>query len=525
MAAIAFELQPESGAVSNVGSANIGDIHLADRWLVHHDDGAVAVYRIHDGAIRYVAKAAIRDGMIYTRAGRNGEPRHDQWDRVARALGVVLERSIGIVGAVSDTQVSDAGQAALQPFVTFDLDMSTGMASNVSTSREHELRPRQSDNVWQIVCVGDRVTAYGLYDGKLSLIGRAVRRGSDVVDATSSVSMLSHEHQWKLVAKGIAHARTLAPDAVPARPRDSSPAKKRRGAIARVLNPPGPWTTRGKIFTTVGAMTFGVLLVMLVRQGIAMGTFPLWGVHVLLVPLAMLLVPFILVYGGYMLTSKEALAERPTKDMYGNSSGDPLTSSGLFLVIVGALGMFYPCGMIGAAKEFAPQVPLVVPTFGTMPSTPTPPTPDAAPKPPTFAETLARTKPTLGDGADNAGAWELARFASAHLAWRDVAITDAETTIPLVLKDSDLERGKRLCATGSLADIERKDLDNRPVFAGTLRTADGDDVRFIAVGSTGSLVKRSTGTICGVVTGRADKAVMLVGMFDLPENAMPAVER
>ena len=82
-----------------------------------------------------------------------------------------------------------------------------------------------------------------------------------------------------------------------------------------------------------------------------------------------------------------------------------------------------------------------------------------------------------------------------------------------------------MCVTGRLLDIARSDLDQRPVYAGALVTADGDTLRFVAVGSTGTLVKRDTGTFCGVVTGRVDDAAMAVGMFDLPENAQPIVER
>jgi hypothetical protein len=82
-----------------------------------------------------------------------------------------------------------------------------------------------------------------------------------------------------------------------------------------------------------------------------------------------------------------------------------------------------------------------------------------------------------------------------------------------------------LCASGTIHDIERKDLDRRPVYVGAMETPEGDAVKFIAVGSTGSLVKRSTGTICGVVTGKDAKAMVIVGLFDLPENRQPTVER
>jgi len=76
-----------------------------------------------------------------------------------------------------------------------------------------------------------------------------------------------------------------------------------------------------------------------------------------------------------------------------------------------------------------------------------------------------------------------------------------------------------------IGDIERKDLDQRDIYAGTLATAEGDTVAFLAVGSTGTLVRRSAATLCGVVLGTTERRVMLVGMFDLPENKQRAVAR
>ncbi len=162
-------------------------------------------------------------------------------------------------------------------------------------------------------------------------------------------------------------------------------------------------------------------------------------------------------------------------------------------------------------------------------------TPPAAVAPPTLEEQLsgaaslevavALAAPHMEDGADSAGAWLLARYASAHLRWSDVARDAPETSSGLVLKDSERERGRRMCSTGRLRDIERRDLDGRPVHVGSLETDDGDVARFIAVGATGSLVRRSAATLCGVATGKDGDAVVLVGMFELPENQQPAVER
>ena len=78
---------------------------------------------------------------------------------------------------------------------------------------------------------------------------------------------------------------------------------------------------------------------------------------------------------------------------------------------------------------------------------------------------------------------------------------------------------------GQIDRIERRDLEKRKVFVGRMHMPDGDAVEFVAVGTTGELVKRSTSKFCGVVIGRANDAAKLVGMFDLPENATPLVEQ
>lgn len=154
-----------------------------------------------------------------------------------------------------------------------------------------------------------------------------------------------------------------------------------------------------------------------------------------------------------------------------------------------------------------------------------PPLEEAVLTAPSVAAAAAVIRDRLDEGAVADGAWLLARYASGRAAWADFHVAEPETSLPLALKDGAAERGKRLCVTGRLLDIARTDLDRRPVYAGALVTADGDTLRFVAVGSTGTLVKRDTGTFCGVVTGRVDDAAMAVGMFDLPENARPIVER
>ncbi|CAN5883221.1 hypothetical protein BH11MYX2_BH11MYX2_16010 [soil metagenome] len=131
------------------------------------------------------------------------------------------------------------------------------------------------------------------------------------------------------------------------------------------------------------------------------------------------------------------------------------------------------------------------------------------------------------------GALRLAHFN--HIQWSDVDVP-AETTLPMIEKDAQAELGKRVCVEGQILTIRRRDLDQPPrppkkLFVGRLRTQN-DDVAFVAVGSTGSLVKLDKARFCGVSTGLAnnipglaENIPELVGMFDLPETQQPQAEQ
>lgn len=98
------------------------------------------------------------------------------------------------------------------------------------------------------------------------------------------------------------------------------------------------------------------------------------------------------------------------------------------------------------------------------------------------------------------------------LTWSDVE-RGGETTAALIAKDPARERGRKLCVTGAVDTIAAETVDARNVHVGTLRTAEGDTVPFVALGSTRSVVRRYTGRFCGVAHGKR-----IVGLFDLPEN-------
>lgn len=98
----------------------------------------------------------------------------------------------------------------------------------------------------------------------------------------------------------------------------------------------------------------------------------------------------------------------------------------------------------------------------------------------------------------------------------------------MVMKDSDSQRGSRICTGGRIIEIS---VDNTvpgsKVFLGGMYDDAGHIYRFIAVRSTGEIVANSRAKFCGIVTGQQHyqnsaggvaHAVHLVGMFDLPEN-------
>lgn len=116
----------------------------------------------------------------------------------------------------------------------------------------------------------------------------------------------------------------------------------------------------------------------------------------------------------------------------------------------------------------------------------------------------------------------LAHHANAR--WSDVS-APAETTIGHVQKDADAEYGKRMCAEGTIDRIERRDVGGHKRFVGKVVRSDGDVVEFVALGTTGELIRKSNATFCGVVVGKTGDAPVLVGLFDLPENRTPIVEQ
>lgn len=193
-------------------------------------------------------------------------------------------------------------------------------------------------------------------------------------------------------------------------------------------------------------------------------------------------------------------------------------------------------GMIGGSAAllwgFAGSPPRPTTTAKAPAPAPAPaPVPAAPPAPPTapgdivqekdLAAAIERARPDLTDDrtGPSRGAKLLVRYAAAKLAWNDLVIAKNETSLALVEKDPATAIGKRLCASGTLQQIEKQSVDGTDAFLVLLTTKTGDQLAGYAVGDTGDLVKRKPAKFCGVVTGRLDragKATFAVGMVHAP---------
>ncbi len=197
----------------------------------------------------------------------------------------------------------------------------------------------------------------------------------------------------------------------------------------------------------------------------------------------------------------------------------------LFATLV-ALAMM--AGSVALTRYFASHsVAAPAPTTTHVPPTPEEAPPTAPPVPKnildvkSFPESIAFALPRMTDdrNAPNAGAKLLARYGAAKLQWSDVVIAKNETSLELAEKAPPQAWGKRLCASGTLARIEKQTVDGTELHSARLVTKSGDALEVFAVGSTGRLVKRKPARFCGVVTGRLDvagkPATFAVGMFEI----------
>jgi hypothetical protein len=147
----------------------------------------------------------------------------------------------------------------------------------------------------------------------------------------------------------------------------------------------------------------------------------------------------------------------------------------------------------------------------------------------TYADAMRLASPLFADAVNdvNPGAVMLAMWFSEHGSLTDVAVSTDETSVRKARKDTDAERGKRLCARGRVVQIEKESVAGIAIWTGNIMTGNMDFVNFMAGGSTGELVQNDYGRLCGVVIGEyafsnvsggQTRSIQVVGMFDLPEN-------
>jgi hypothetical protein len=120
----------------------------------------------------------------------------------------------------------------------------------------------------------------------------------------------------------------------------------------------------------------------------------------------------------------------------------------------------------------------------------------------------------------NEGSICFAEWGTHHFLWNMVSVSQDETTPGLIKKNPDMERGKRMCATGTIIQIRQEG----SLSTGLLQSYAGYLYNFTNVGSSGSLVERNEARLCGFVVGTysyrnsgggVGHAVDLVGMWDL----------
>lgn len=146
-----------------------------------------------------------------------------------------------------------------------------------------------------------------------------------------------------------------------------------------------------------------------------------------------------------------------------------------------------------------------------------------------FGAALTLAKLGMSDSNEEVsdGAVWLGMWLDSKGSWPDVEPSHDETSVGKVKKNSDAERGKRLCARGRVIQIKREGSGDVELYTGNIVTEAGNVVNFIAAWSTGELVEDSYARFCGVVAGNYSfanvsggqtQSVQMVGAFDLPEN-------
>lgn len=150
---------------------------------------------------------------------------------------------------------------------------------------------------------------------------------------------------------------------------------------------------------------------------------------------------------------------------------------------------------------------------------------------PSLTAAIAGTRLEMADTREaelSPGALKFALWSIKGMRWSDLQQIP-QGKYGLAMKDPDTQRGSRLCLQGVIIEIsaEPTPVGEKVFVGGLMNPYSGSLYRFVAIGSSGELVAKSQASFCGVLTGitsyansagGTSHAVMLVGMFDLPEN-------
>lgn len=121
-------------------------------------------------------------------------------------------------------------------------------------------------------------------------------------------------------------------------------------------------TTRHYVVGSIGLALLAYLAYATFRAGQQVGEFPLWGIHAVLAPLAMLIAPAAIVIGTLLMTSQEAIEDNERRKASGRVHPGPLASKGIALVVLGSLMAIYPFAMVKIAPQMNPSIPTKSPT-------------------------------------------------------------------------------------------------------------------------------------------------------------------
>lgn len=204
---------------------------------------------------------------------------------------------------------------------------------------------------------------------------------------------------------------------------------------------------------------------------------------------------------------------------------------GVAVVFVGMIVAFIVAVKVQQSGVLEPEPAVASASAPAAVAEPEPPKPTAAQRLMairSLPQALGFLKPAMEDTTNERStvALMLGVWMREHAIFQDVDPGRDETSFGKVMKDSEAERGKRMCATGTIVEIERIP-GERGLFVGGLMSRGFNVVTFVSFGSTGELVANQRARLCGVVTGKFDysnsaggmtHSVHLAGAFDLPEN-------